>query len=113
MHPTRFSVAARLGLSKYSFSVLLCLCLTAGYIDVAYAKHPRDSKVVREFKRENPCPSNGKKRGACPGWIVDHVIPICAGGADHPSNLQWQTRTDAKMKDREEKKQCLTIRQSL
>jgi len=33
---------------------------------------------------------------------MDHVIPLCAGGADDPLNLQWQTIADAKAKDREE-----------
>jgi hypothetical protein len=33
-------------------------------------------------------------------------MPLWAGGADHASNLQWQTIADAKAKDREERKQC-------
>lgn len=37
---------------------------------------------------------------------MDHVIPLCAGGADHPSNMQWQTTQDAKIKDREERRMC-------
>ena len=64
------------------------------------------SKARTEFKRAMPCPANGHKTGACPGWIVDHVVPLCAGGADKPANMQWQTVADAKLKDKIERKQC-------
>ena len=59
------------------------------------------SKAVRDaFMRDHPCPSTGKRSGACPGYVVDHVRPLKRGGADHPSNMQWQSKEDAKAKDR-------------
>lgn len=70
----------------------------------------RSSAAVREFKRLAPCPETGKSRGSCPGWIVDHIIPLCAGGADAPGNMQWQTVADAKAKDRDEHAQCRALR---
>ncbi len=70
----------------------------------------RSKKAVAEFKRENPCPANGNKRGACPGYQVDHLRPLKCGGSDVPSNMQWQTVADAKLKDREEKRQCAKAR---
>jgi hypothetical protein len=24
-----------------------------------------------------------------PGYVIDHFEPLCAGGADDPSNMQW------------------------
>jgi hypothetical protein len=33
---------------------------------------------------------------------VDYVTPLKRGGADDPSNMQWQTVEDAKAKDRVE-----------
>jgi hypothetical protein len=58
-------------------------------------------RVARaEFERENPCPSTGLTRGACPGYIVDHIVPLKRGGADDPSNMQWQTTAEARAKDR-------------
>jgi hypothetical protein len=41
----------------------------------------------------------GERSGACPGYIVDHVVTLTRGGADAPSNLQWQTVEEAKAKD--------------
>jgi hypothetical protein len=41
----------------------------------------------------------GKTYGACPGWIKDHVVPLCKGGADAVWNMQWQTVAAAHAKD--------------
>ena len=73
----------------------------------AEAKPHRSRAEVNTFKREHPCPSTGQGRGRCPGYIVDHVKPLCAGGPDRPSNMQWQTVADAKAKDRLERQQCV------
>jgi 5-methylcytosine-specific restriction endonuclease McrA len=48
----------------------------------------------------NPCPATGRTSGACPGYVVDHIVPLKRGGADEPANMQWQTDADAKAKDR-------------
>ena len=37
-----------------------------------------------------------------PGYVVDHIIPLECGGADSPSNMQWQTIAEANAKDRTE-----------
>lgn len=62
----------------------------------------RSTSAKNEFKRANPCPSTGKSSGACPGYVIDHVQPLKRGGADAPSNMQWQTVATAKAKDRVE-----------
>ena len=66
----------------------------------------RSSAARAEFKRLNACPSTGLARGSCPGYVIDHVQPLCAGGPDSPANMQWQTTDEAKAKDRAEMKQC-------
>jgi hypothetical protein len=41
-----------------------------------------------------------------PGYVVDHIKPLACGGADVPSNMQWQTIEQAKAKDKIERKSC-------
>jgi len=60
----------------------------------------RSATAKAEFKRENPCPSTDLPRGACPGYVIDHVIALKRGGLDAPDNMQWQTKAEAKVKDR-------------
>jgi len=52
------------------------------------------------FKRNSPCPSTGRSRGACPGYVIDHIRALKRGGPDTPSNMQWQTIQAAKAKDK-------------
>jgi hypothetical protein len=62
--------------------------------------YQRSRRVTEEFQQLNPCPSTGKTYGACPGWIKDHIVALCKGGADAVWNLQWQTVAEAKAKDK-------------
>ncbi len=36
------------------------------------------------------------------GYVIDHVRPLKRGGADAPSNMQWQSVAAARAKDRVE-----------
>ena len=65
--------------------------------------HIQRSRKAREaFEHSRPCPATGKTRGRCPGYVVDHKIALECGGADTPSNMQWQTKAAALAKDRTE-----------
>ena len=70
------------------------------------AKAHRSEAQKNAFKREHPCPSNGNNHGSCPGYVIDHIVPLACGGADEPSNMQWQTVQDAKIKDSFELSMC-------
>jgi len=85
------------------FSFLVGLVLL---MPMAEARQHRSHTARAEFVRVNHCPSTGKPRGACPGWVVDHVKALACGGADAPSNMQWQTVVDAKAKDKWERVGC-------
>jgi hypothetical protein len=41
-----------------------------------------------------------------PGYVKDHVKALACGGPDSVANLQWQTRTAARAKDRWERQTC-------
>ena len=56
----------------------------------------RSSEEKKKFERESGYP-HGR-----PGYVVDHIIPLSEGGMDDPSNMQWQTKAEAKAKDRVE-----------
>jgi len=66
----------------------------------SHGRVKRSESARREFMRETGYP-HGR-----PGYIIDHVVPLACGGADSPSNMQWQTVADAKAKDKVERKGC-------
>jgi hypothetical protein len=72
----------------------------------------RSSAEKRAFQREHACPSTGMRRGRCPGFVIDHSAPLCAGGADRRENMQWQQIAAAKRKDVEERRLCRALQRS-
>ena len=62
----------------------------------------RDPAQVRAFRSSHPCPTTGSFRGACAGYVVDHIKALKHGGSDTPENMQWQTRAEADAKDHTE-----------
>lgn len=66
----------------------------------------RDPKQAAAFRRLKACPATGQIQKSCPGYVVDHIMPLCAGGLDSPDNMMWMTVEDGKKKDRVEDKLC-------
>ncbi len=60
----------------------------------------RSAEAKRDFERRTGHPHGW------PGHVVDHVVPLACGGADSPSNMQWQTIAEGKAKDRVERRGC-------
>ena len=95
-----------IGLRCLLFSFAISLCTPTP----AEAKSTRSAAAVLAFKRANPCPSTGLRRGKCPGHVVDHIEPLCARGADRPENMQWQTVAASRVKDRAERRHCRALK---
>jgi len=66
---------------KRSRATLIATALAALLLALpAGATTHRSHAAKAEFQREYPCPATGSTHGACKGYVVDHVQPLCAGG---------------------------------
>lgn len=92
-------------MNYFTIAAFLALLIALGIADLQAAV-TRDPAVVREFKRQHPCPATGKSTGPCPGWVADHALPLCLNGADDPSNMWWQPKAEALEKDKHEWALC-------
>ena len=87
---------------------VLLLAFTAG----AEARIQRDRAEVRAFRSEHVCPATGIHRGACPGFHVDHITPLCAGGPDKRANMQWISKEDHRFKTYVDVRECRRARRA-
>jgi hypothetical protein len=88
---------------KITASILIAACaISTG----AIAEYARSKKVLREFVKQQACPSTGKHRLPCPGYHIDHIHPLKCLGLDDVENLQWLTIEDHKAKTRREIMEC-------
>lgn len=76
---------------------------------IAAPTHHRSQRARLEFAKKMTCPSTGKKALPCPGYVIDHRVPLCAGGLDDPLNMQWQEKALSYQKDHEERRWCVGI----
>lgn len=65
----------------------------------SHGKIKRSESAKKKFMRQTGYP-HGR-----PGYVIDHRVPLANGGRDDPSNMQWQTKADAKAKDKWERGQ--------
>ena len=85
---------------------LIATAAALGLVANAEAWPGRDGSARAQFQRANPCPVNGHKSGACPGYEIDHIVPLKCRGADSLENMQWLTIAEHKAKTKREAKDC-------
>ena len=93
--PSSFSSSTHSSLSSGHSSRYCATCSRDSHGRITRSEAAKDA-----FRRTHPCPSTGRTSGACPGYVIDHVTALKRGGADAPSNMEWETKADAKAKDR-------------
>lgn len=49
----------------------------------------RNTAMLDEFAKVFPCPQTGEPVTSCPGWALDHVLPVALGFCDRQDNIQW------------------------
>lgn len=76
----------------------------------AHVETHRSEAAKAAFARSNPCPTTELPKASCPGYVIDHIIPLCAGGKDSPSNMQWQTIAQGHRKDKREWQLCRKLK---
>jgi hypothetical protein len=70
------------------------------------ARIHRSHVPIHAFVKAHACPSTGRNRLPCPGYVIDHIQALACGGPDATSNMQWQTIAEGKAKDRWERRGC-------
>lgn len=89
---------------------LTLIALALMLCSVGWGRSERDRREVRAFRAEHACPSTMKHRGPCVGFHVDHVTPLCSGGRDHRSNMQWISVEDHRFKTMVDVRECRKAR---
>lgn len=104
--------------------LILAVCMAVAALSANAAEEARNQTLIQQFKETHVCPSTGKmatkgiaRSYVCPGYVVDHGIPYCAGqyigrSIDAMHNLSYQ-KHDAEnslKKDVDEKLLCDTLR---
>ena len=93
-----------------ALAIAASCCFTVG---ANSAEIVRSATQRAHFVKANACPKTNKNKLPCPGYVVDHIVPLCAGGKDAPENMQWQTKEDGLAKDKLEWAQCRDIKKKL
>ena len=74
----------------------------AGHKRCKTCKRDKHGRILRSEKAKRAFMKQSGHPHGWPGHVVDHTVALEDGGADTPSNMEWQTIADAKAKDKTE-----------
>lgn len=87
------------------------LMIACAFACTAAFSTERSSTARRDFAKDHPCPVTGAAvPDHCAGYVIDHVVPLCAGGPDKPANMQWSRKEISMVKDNVERATCYCLR---
>lgn len=95
---------------KYVLVLVLAALLTPTAAD-SITRRSMAAKLA--FARGTVCPSTSLHRISCPGYVIDHITPLCLGGPDKASNMQWQEYKESLIKDARERRMCAAAKNAL
>ncbi len=61
-----------------------------------YSTKQKKLSAKKQFMQQTGYPKGRK------GYVVDYIVPRSKGGMDHPANMQWLRKADAKAKHKRE-----------
>lgn len=76
----------------------------------SHGKIARSRASLKAFVKVHACPATGLHSTHCPGYVLDHLRPLCSCGKDEPSNMQWQELKESHRKDRREDALCARLK---
>lgn len=102
---------------KHPLAFLACFLLLSGSLAGQEGAASKAGGNSKDKKKESAAysPSAAAKtqfmretgyRNGRPGYVVAYRKPLACGGADDISNLEWLTVSEAKAKDKAERKGC-------
>lgn len=91
---------------KKLFDFVLSVLFLLAVVVISEATVQRSAKVPAAYRKIFACPATGKMTGPCPGYVLDHAWPLCAGGPDEVTNMAWMQADRAKIKDKWEMGLC-------
>lgn len=95
-------------MTRALLAVGLLVALMLGPLPASTRQHApcavaRGTKETARFRRLTGYPSGR------PGYVVDHIIPLCACGVDSVVNLQWMRADSSYAKDAWERQMCQAL----
>jgi len=89
-----------------SRALLLSFVLLALGSALPTAARASDPAQRAQFVQKHACPVDGRTGGVCTGYVITHIVPLCSGGHDIPSNMRWQPVAETKAGVRERHRLC-------
>lgn len=88
------------------YLLMLALCIFSIGATATTTSAARSVAAKHTFAKSHPCPATKLPTVSCKGYVIDHIKPLCAGGADAPVNMQWQKKRASYRKDGRERAYC-------